>query len=79
MVLAFMARGTPVITSTLNLADALSIDSGVKTNVLKRQYCALGVREYLLYLLMDLSPGGRWESLVADPPPPPPVLGEWAA
>ena len=68
MVLAFMALGTPVITSTLNLADSLSIDSRVKTDVLKRQYCALGVREYLVNLLKDQSPGGRWESLVADPP-----------
>ena len=68
MVLAFMALGTPVITSTLNPADSISIDSRGKTNVLKRQYCALGVREYLLYLLMDQSPGGRWEALVAAPP-----------
>ena len=35
MVLSFMVLGIPVISSALNLADAFSRDSGVKTNILK--------------------------------------------
>ena len=68
IVLAFMTLGMPVVTSTLNLADAFAVDSGVKNDVLKRQYCGLAVREYILYLLLDQSVGGRWEAVVADPP-----------
>ena len=57
MALAFLALGVPVITAALGLASNVSIDSRVKTKILKRQYCALGVREYIRYLSLDPS---RW-------------------
>ncbi len=57
MALGFMTLGVPVITAALGLASNVSIDSRVKTKILKRQYCALGVREYIAYLSLDPS---RW-------------------
>ena len=57
MVLVFMALGVPVITAALKLSSTLSTDSRVKTDILERQYCALGVREYIRYLSLDPS---RW-------------------
>ncbi len=62
MVLAFMLLGTPLITSALGLADAVTMDSTVKTDILRRHYCALGAFEYIRYLLLDMS---RWDAFVA--------------
>ena len=47
LALTFMVLGVPVVTSTLNLAESLAVDSRVKTDALKRQYCGLGVGEYV--------------------------------
>ena len=58
MVLAFMALGTPVVTSTLNLADSFSIDSRTKRSILENQYCGLAVVEYVKYLNLNLA---RWD------------------
>ena len=53
LVLAFMAFGVPIITAALSLSSTIAIDSRVKTKILKRQYCDLGVREYIRYLALD--------------------------
>ncbi len=42
MVIAFMALSIPLITGSLAFASTLSRDSTVKTEILKRQYAALG-------------------------------------
>tara|TARA_B100000315_G_scaffold245244_1_gene270905 strand:- start:2854 stop:4281 length:1428 start_codon:yes stop_codon:yes gene_type:complete len=67
MVLAFMALGVPVITSTLKLADSLAIDSRVKTDALKRHYCGLGVMEYVNYLTLDPARWTTWWQNNQDP------------
>ena len=60
MVLAFMSLGVPVITGTLKLATTLSIDSQVKTDALRRQYCSLAVSEYIRYLTLDTQRWADW-------------------
>ena len=59
LVLAFMAFGVPIITAALTLSSTIAIDSRVKTDILKRQYCALGVGEYIRYLTLDPD---RWQA-----------------
>ena len=59
MVLAFLSLGTPVVTSTLNLADSLSIDSRTKRDILENDYCALGVAQYVRYLTLT---DARWDA-----------------
>jgi hypothetical protein len=44
MVLGFIVLAVPLVTSALSLASTLSIDSRVKTNVMRCHYSALGVR-----------------------------------
>jgi len=58
MVLAFMAFGSPVIVGTLRLADSLATDSGVKTALLRRDYCGLAIFEYVRYLTITQA---RWD------------------
>ena len=70
MVLAFLALGTPVVTSTLNLADSLSMDSRTKRGILEDQYCGLAVVEYVKYLNLDLARWDSWWSTNQDPNPP---------
>ena len=65
LVLAFMAFGVPIITAALKLSSTIAIDSRVKTNILKRQYCDLGVREYIRYLALDPE---RWLAWFEDNP-----------
>ena len=50
LVVGFMALSIPLITSSLVLSGALTKDSVVKTDIMKRQYAALGVGEYVGYL-----------------------------
>ena len=45
MALAFMLFSVPVVSSALGLANVLTIDSTVKTDILRRQYCSLGVHK----------------------------------
>ena len=59
MVLAFIGFGVPIITAALSLASTLAIDSRVKSDILERQYCALGVGEYIRYLTLDPN---RWQA-----------------
>ena len=59
LALALMAFGMPVITAALRLSSTLAIDSRVKTEILDRQYCALGVGEYIRYLTLDAT---RWQA-----------------
>ena len=70
MVLAFMALGTPVVTSTLNLADSLSVDSRTKRGILEDQYCGLAVVEYVKYLNLNLARWDSWWSTNQDTNPP---------
>ena len=49
MVIAFMALSVPMITGALQLAQTFSIDSTVKTRILKRHYSGLGIRECVRY------------------------------
>ena len=51
LVIGFMALAVPLVTASLFLSGALSRDSQVKTDILKRQYAALGVGEYVDYLV----------------------------
>ena len=50
MVIAFMALSIPMITGALSLSGTLSSDSTVKTEILKRQYSALGGDQFGGYL-----------------------------
>lgn len=50
MVIAFMALSIPMITGALALSGTLSADSTVKTQILKRQYSALGGDQFGGYL-----------------------------
>ena len=70
MVLAFMALGTPVVTSTLNLADSLSMDSRTKRDILENQYCGLAVMEYVKYLNLNLTRWDSWWETNQDTNPP---------
>ena len=49
MVIAFMALSVPMITGALALSGTLSSDSTVKTEILKRQYSGLAIRDYVRY------------------------------
>ena len=62
MALALMAFGVPVITAALRLASTLAIDSRVKSEILDRHYCAVGVDEYVRYIALD---GARWLAWLA--------------
>ena len=52
MVLAFMGLTVPLVTAALGLATTLSIDSRVKTGILKSQYSVLAGTQYALYRLI---------------------------
>ncbi len=53
MVIAFMALSVPMITGALALSGTLSKDSTVKTEILKRQYSALGGDQFGGYLVTE--------------------------
>ena len=57
LVIGFMLLGVTLVTSNLRLSSALSTDSRVKHDIMNRQYCALGVIEYVRYLTQDAD---RW-------------------
>lgn len=60
MVIAFMGLAVPLITGALTLAGTLSKDSAVKTEMLKRQYCALGGDEFGKYAISEGLPDGAY-------------------
>ena len=62
MVIGFMALAVPLITASLFLSSALSRDSQVKTDILKRQYAALGIGEYVDYLVSSPAIFATWKS-----------------
>ena len=62
LVIGFMALAIPVITASLALSGTLSHDSRVKTDILKRQYAALGVGEYVSYLAADPTRWNNWKA-----------------
>lgn len=51
-VLALMALAIPIVTAALSLASTLSIDSRVKTGILRSQYNSIGGSEYILHRLI---------------------------
>ncbi len=53
MVISFMALSVPMITGALALSGTLSKDSTVKTEILKRQYSALGGDQFGGYLVTE--------------------------
>ena len=61
--LGFMAFSMPLISGSLNLAQATNIDARVKSEALQKDYCGIAVREYVNYLLADTS---RWDQFLAD-------------
>ena len=60
LVIGFMLFGVTVVTSNLRLSTVLSTDSRVKNDILNRQYCALGVIEYVRYLTLDAQRWADW-------------------
>lgn len=60
LVLGFMLFGVALATSNLRLSSVLSTDSRVKSDILNRQYCALGVIEYVRYLVLDAQRWADW-------------------
>jgi hypothetical protein len=60
MVLAFISISVPIIGGALSLSGSLSKDSQVKTNILKRQYSALGVHQFVLELMDDPTEWETW-------------------
>ena len=60
LVVGFMLFGVAVVTSNLRLSTVLSTDSQVKNDILNRQYCALGVIEYVRYLTLDAQRWADW-------------------
>jgi len=67
LVIGFMALAIPLITGALVLSGSLSRDSQVKTNILKRQYAALGIGEYVNYLVADPARWASWKTDNFDP------------
>lgn len=87
MVIAFMGLAIPMIVTTLGLASTLSIDSQVKTEILKNQYSALGADQYAQNIIeQGLPPGSYPITLNGEPvavtiaalptPVPPPAPGD---
>jgi len=62
LVIGFMALAIPLVTSALALSGTLARDSQVKTNILKRQYAALGIGEYVSYLAADPTRWNNWKT-----------------
>ena len=70
MGLSFLMLSVPLITGSLGLAQNVSIDARVKSDIAKRQYCALAVEEYLDYLLTDNTRWTNWWTANEDPSDP---------
>ena len=51
MVLAVIALTTPIVVGILGLASTLAIDSGVKADITRSQYTAIGANEHATYRL----------------------------
>ncbi len=60
LAVAFMLFGVAVVTSNLRLSTVLSTASQVKNDILNRQYCALGVIEYVRYLTLHAQRWADW-------------------
>lgn len=65
LLLAFMMLAVPLVTASLGLASTLSIDSRVKTAILKGQYSSLGGYEHALYRLVHPPNNGYVQSFHA--------------
>ena len=65
LVLAFMLLSVPLITGALGLASALSVDSRVKTDILKRQYTSLGLQQFSIHTLVN-TPGNTTSTVTLN-------------
>ena len=54
LVMAFMVLAVPLITSALAVASTLSVDSQVKTRILKSQYTLLACEQWAAHILRDV-------------------------
>ena len=68
--LGFLFFSIPLVTESLNLAQNTSIDARVKTDITHRQYCGMGVEEYLDYLVADETRWATWLTANVDPTDP---------
>ena len=58
--IGFLAFSIPLISGSLGLAEATSIDARVKTEKLSQEYCSLAVVELFNYLVGDISRFDAW-------------------
>jgi len=68
--LGFLLFSVPLITASLDVAQATAIDARVKSEITHRQYCGLAVQEYINYLVLDESRWADWQSDNLDPSDP---------
>ena len=54
----------------MGLAQSTAVDSQVKTDILHRSYCGLGVHEYIQYLVIDTVRWDPWLAANEDPSNP---------
>ncbi|MBI2867042.1 MAG: DUF11 domain-containing protein [Chloroflexi bacterium] len=66
IVLAFMALSAPLITGALGLASTLSVDSRIKTTIVKSQYATMGGVQHAIHRLTNEA--GYLSSLTAGVP-----------
>lgn len=60
--LGFLLFSVPLITSSLDLAQATAIDARFKSEITKQHYAGIAVGEYFDYLVNDIS---RWDDWLA--------------
>ena len=65
LVLAFMVLSVPLVTGALALASTLTLDSRVKTRILKSQYSQFGLQQASLHLLIN-EPGSTTTSFTLN-------------
>ena len=78
LVIGFMLLGVTLVTSNLRLSSVLSTDSRVKHDIMNRQYCALGVIEYVRYLTQDADRWADWWTAHSDGAEPATPCGDAA-
>ena len=60
--IGFLVFSVPLITGSLGLTQATSIDARVKNDVMHQDYCGMAVHEYIEYLSEDTE---RWDDWLA--------------
>lgn len=64
--LGFLLFSVPLITSSLDLAQATAIDARFKTQIAQQHYCGLATGEYFDYLVTDVSRWDDWLTATTD-------------